>query len=65
MVLATRPSQAKQVSQLVMLSLQRFCAGDAFLQVKAIRRATWAARLFELAQSKRWQGRLLKRAQET
>jgi len=49
MLLATRPLQAKQLSQPVMLSLQPFCAGDVFLQVKAIRQAT---RLFELAQRK-------------
>jgi hypothetical protein len=65
MLLATRPSQATQVSQRVKLSLRPLCAGVAFLQVKAIRRATRAARLVELAQPKRWQGRLLKRAQET
>jgi hypothetical protein len=49
MLLATRPLQAKQLSQPVMLSLQPFCAGDVFLQVKAIRRATRAALLVELA----------------
>jgi hypothetical protein len=62
MLLATRPAQA----QPVMLSLQPFYAGDVFLQVKAIRRATRTARLLlELAQRKYSQDRLLKRAQET
>jgi hypothetical protein len=66
MLLATRPPQAQQVSQPVMLSLQPFCAGDVFLQVKAIRRAIRTARLLlELAQRKCWPDRLLKRAQET
>jgi hypothetical protein len=66
MLLATRPLQAKQVSQPGMLSLQPFCAGDVFLQVKAIRRATRTARLpLELAQRKYWPDRLLKRARET
>jgi hypothetical protein len=60
MLLATRPVQAKQLSQPVTLSLQSFCAGDVFLQVKAIRRATRAARLVELAQRKCWQDRLVK-----
>jgi hypothetical protein len=52
MLLATPPLQAKQLSRPVMLLLQPFCAGDVFLQVKAIRRATRAARLFELSQRK-------------
>jgi hypothetical protein len=66
MLLATRPLQAKQVSQPVMLSLQPFCAGDVFLQEKAIRLATRTAPLqLELAQRKCWPDRLLKRAQET
>jgi hypothetical protein len=60
MLLATRPLQAKQLSQPVMLSLQPFCVGDVFLQVKAIRRATRPVRLFELAQRKCWQDRILK-----
>jgi hypothetical protein len=60
MLLATRPLQAKQLSQPVALSLQPFCAGDVFLQVKAIRRATRAARLVELAQHKCWQDLLVK-----
>jgi hypothetical protein len=30
MLLATRPGQAKQLSQPVTLSLQSFCAGDVF-----------------------------------
>jgi hypothetical protein len=59
MLLAARPLQAK-LSQPVVLSLQPFCAGDVFLQVKAIRRATRAARLVELAQHKCWQDRLVK-----
>jgi hypothetical protein len=62
-LLATRRLQAGQVSQPVMLSLQLFCAGDVFLQVKAIRRAIRTARLLlELAQRKCWPDRLLKRA---
>ena len=65
MLLATPPLQAKQLSQPVTLSLQPFCAGDVFLQVKAIRRATGPARLIELARRKCWQDRLLKRAEET
>jgi hypothetical protein len=66
MLLATRPLQAQQVSQPVMLSVQPFCAGDVFLQVKAIRRATRTARLLlELAQRNCWPDRSLKRGQET
>jgi hypothetical protein len=66
MLLATRPVQAQQLSQQVMLSLQSFYAGGVFWQVKAIRRATRTAQLpLELAHPKCSQDRLLKRAQET
>jgi hypothetical protein len=57
---AIRPLQVKQLSQSVSLSLQPLCADDVFLRVKAIPRATRPARLFELAQRKWWQDRLLK-----
>jgi hypothetical protein len=62
--LAIRLLQVKQLSQSVSLLLRPFCARDAFLQAKAIRLATQPPRLFELAQRKRWQDRLVKRAQE-
>jgi hypothetical protein len=64
MLPATPPSQAKQLSQPVTLSLQTFCACDVFLRAKVIRTATQRGRVIELAERKRWQDRLLKRARE-
>jgi hypothetical protein len=63
-LLAIRSLQAKQLSQPVSRSLQPFCAGDVFLQSKAIQRAIRPARLLELAQHKCWQDRLVKRAEK-
>jgi hypothetical protein len=55
MLLATLPSQAKQLSQPVTLSLQTFCACDVFLRTRVIRTETLPERVIELAERKRWQ----------
>jgi hypothetical protein len=64
MLLATPLPQGKQLSQRKRVSLQTFCACDVFLRAKVIRMATQPERGIELAERKRWQDRLLKRARE-
>jgi hypothetical protein len=53
-LLATRPLQAKQLSQPVRLSLQPFCAGDVFLRAARLSRCGEISSRPGLAMARAW-----------